>query len=120
MTDDYLNVDIENKQQVGHRNNHIETMKYKDSRNKKLVSNLGTLPIGEKNGCVNSQNDNKYTKDDAPKLGTDNFTSGNQENKAPYNIKAVSNLLGDFSQCQQSISQETDATNSSFRKKNRE
>ncbi len=117
LIDDYLNVDIDNKKQVGHGNNHIETLKYKDSRNKNLVSNLGTLPLGEKNEYVNRQNDNKYTKDDAPKLGTDNFTSRNQENKAPDNTEPVSNLLGDFSQSQQSISQETDTTNSSCRKK---
>ena len=82
------------------------------------MSNLGTLPIGEKNGRVNSQNDNKYIKGGGPKLGTDNFTSRNQENKAPDNTEPVSNLLGDFSQSQQSISQKTDKTNSCCRKKN--
>lgn len=118
LIDDYLNVGIENKKQVGHWNSRIETLKYKDSRNKNLVSNLGTLPLGEKNGYVNSQNDNKYTKDDAPELGTDNFTSRNQENKVPDNTEPVSNLLGDFSQSPQSISQEIDTTNFSCRKKN--
>ena len=70
LIDDYLNVGIENKKKVGHGNNYIETLKFIDSRNKNLVSNLGTLPIGEKNGRVNSQNDNKYIKGGGPKLGT--------------------------------------------------
>ncbi len=118
LIDDYLNVDIENKKQVGHGNNHIETLKYKDSRNKNLVSNMGTLPLGEKNGYVNSQNDNKYTKDSVPELDTDDFTSRNQENRAPHNTEHVPNLLGDFSQSQQSISKETDKTSPSYRKKN--
>ena len=67
---------------------------------------------------MNSQNDNKYTKDDAPELDTDYFTSRNQENRAPDNTEPVSNLLGDFPQSQHSISQETDTTNSSYQKKN--
>ena len=49
---------------------------------------------------------------------TPNFYFWNQENRAPDNPEHVPNLLGDFSQSQQSISKETDKTSHSYRKKN--